>query len=133
MSAIEKIGARWAPQLLSVLRIIIGFMFIQHGLQKWFSFPKPGPASLDFFSRTGIAGTLEIVGGALIIVGLFTRPVAFILSGLMAFAYFLVHAPQNFWTLNNGGEAAVFYCFAYLYLAAAGGGAWSLDKLRGAA
>lgn len=133
MSSIEKIGSRWSPQLLSILRIVSGFLFIQHGTQKWFSFPVPGPESLEFFSRIGIAGALEIVGGALIIVGLFTRPVAFILSGQMAFAYFLAHAPRGFWTVGNGGDAAVMFCFAFLYMAAVGGGPWSLDKLRGAA
>ena len=124
--------ARWSPQLLSILRVITGFLFIAHGTQKWFGFPAPSQQPLDVMSRIGVAGTLELVGGALMIIGLFTRPVAFILSGLMAFAYFLAHAPQGFWPLVNRGELAVLYCFVFLYLAAAGAGPWSVDHaMRG--
>lgn len=119
--------APWSPQLLGILRIITGFLFIQHGMQKWFSFPAPSPQPMELMSKMGVAGTLELVGGAMIILGLFTRPVAFVLSGLMAFAYFLAHAPQGFWPLVNRGELAVLYCFVFLYFSAAGGGAWSLD------
>ena len=88
---------------------------------------------LQTFSPSGIAGIFELVGGALIVIGLFTRPVAFVLSGLMAFAYFMAHAPRGFYPLTNGGEAAVFYCFAFLYMAAAGAGPWSVDAQRGQA
>ena len=119
--------APWSPQLLSILRIITGFLFMAHGTQKWFSFPAPPPQPIELLTRGGIAGALEVIGGALIIIGLFTRPAAFILSGLMAFAYFLAHAPQGFWPLLNRGEPAALYNFVFLYFAAAGGGPWSLD------
>jgi putative oxidoreductase len=118
--------------LLSVLRLITALLFLQHGMQKLFGFPPPpngaGPAA---FSLLWCAGILEFVGGLLLIVGLFTRPVAFILSGEMAFAYFMAHAPRGFFPALNGGDAAILYCFVFLYLAAAGGGAWSLDRMRG--
>ena len=121
-----------APKLLSVLRIIIGFLFAEHGGQKLFAFPigMPGMGKAPLLSFLGFAGTLELVGGLLILVGLFTRPVAFILSGMMAFAYFTVHAKGGFWPLVNQGELAVAYCFVFLYLAAAGPGAWSVDSAR---
>jgi putative oxidoreductase len=122
---------RWAPTLLSVLRIVAAFLFIAHGTQKLLGFPAPPPGPIELMSRPGIAGLLEIVGGALLMVGLFTRPVAFVLAGEMAFAYFLAHAGQNFWPLLNRGELAVLYCFLFLYFAAAGGGPLSLDALRG--
>jgi putative oxidoreductase len=120
--------ARFEPVLLSVLRIITGFLIIQHGTQKWLLFPS-GTTRASVESLSGVAGLLELVGGALIIVGLFTRPVAFVLSGLCAFAYFIAHAPQGFWPILNKGELAVLYCFVFLYLAAAGGGPWSLDRM----
>ena len=118
------------PHLLSVLRIVTGFLFIQHGGQKLLGYPVPMRSEFDLFSLSGIAGSLELVGGALIIIGMFTRPTAFLLSGLMAFAYFIAHAPQGFWTIANKGELAVLYCFVFLYLSVAGGGSWSLDQLR---
>jgi putative oxidoreductase len=121
--------APWSPQLLSVLRIITGFLFIAHGTQKWFGFPAPSQRPVELMSQAGVAGTLEVIGGALMIVGLFTRPVAFVLSGLMAFAYFLAHAPQGFWPLLNRGELAALYSFVFLYFAAAGAGPWSLDHM----
>lgn len=120
----------WAPRLLSILRIIAGFLIIAHGMQKVFGFPpspQPPPGPLPVYIP--IAGWLEFVGGLLLILGLFTRPVAFILSGLMAVAYFMAHAPRGFWPILNQGELAVLYCFVFLYLAAAGGGAWSLDRM----
>lgn len=118
----------YAPALLSVLRIIAGFLFIQHGVQKVFGLlgSKGMP---PLMSQMGIGGLLELVGGALLILGLFTRFTAFILSGMMAVAYFQAHAPKGFWTIMNGGELAVLYCFLFLYLMAAGGGPWSLDAL----
>ena len=122
-------AARWAPCLLSVLRIVAGFMFMAHGTQKWFDFPAPRGTPITLWSLSGAAGALEVVGGALLMLGLFTRPVAFILSGLMAFAYFIAHAPGGFWPLLNRGELAALYAFLFLYLAAAGGGSWSLDRL----
>ena len=121
--------APWSPQLLSILRIVTGFLFIAHGTQKWFGFPVPNSNPIELLSLSGIAGALEVVGGALIIVGLLTRTAAFILSGLMAFAYFIAHAPQGFWPLVNRGELAALYSFVFLYLAAAGGGPWSLDRI----
>lgn len=123
-----------APQLLSLMRLIIAFLFMQHGGQKLFNYPVPMPGPpLELFSLIGVAGVLEFFGGLLLLVGLFTRWTAFILSGLMAFAYFIAHAGQGFWPLANQGELAVAYCFVFLYLAAAGGGPWSLDRLRGKA
>jgi putative oxidoreductase len=117
--------------LLSILRIVAGFLFIVHGTQKILGLPTPPPYEVALMSRSGIAGLLELVGGALLMLGLWTRPVAFLLSGEMAFAYFLAHAGQNFWPLLNRGELAVLYCFLFLYFAAAGGGPWSVDALRG--
>ncbi len=120
-----------APEILSLLRIVSAFMFIQHGTAKIFGFPiSMGPGELDYFSLIGLAAILEVAGGFLLLIGLFTRPVAFILSGEMAFAYFMAHAPNGFWTLMNHGESAVFFCFVFLYIAAQGGGSWSVDKLR---
>jgi len=128
MSKISDWSANWAPQLLSLLRIVTAFLFMEHGTMKLFGFPAPmGDVSL--FSLMGVAGVLEVFGGLLILIGLFTRPVALLLSGEMAFAYFMAHAPQGFWPVLNHGEAAVFYCFMFLYLAAAGGGPWSVDRL----
>lgn len=121
---------QWQPRLLSLLRIVTGFLFMQHGGQKILGFPAPQRGPFELLSMTGVAGVLELVGGALIVIGLFTRPVAFVLSGLMAFAYFIAHAPQAFWPILNGGELAIMFCFVFLYLAAAGGGAWSADQLR---
>jgi putative oxidoreductase len=119
----------WAPRVLSILRIVAALIFFEHGTQKLLGFPlhENPPA---FLSLSWIAGLLELVGGALLILGLFTRPVAFILSGEMAFAYWLAHAPRSFFPVLNGGDAAILYCFVFLYLAFAGGGTWSVDALR---
>lgn len=122
----------WAPQLLSILRIVVAFMFIQVGSAKWFAFPAavmPGGGTAAVGSLVWVAAVLEVVGGSLILLGLFTRPVAFILSGEMAFAYFMGHAPSGFWPVLNQGQPAVFYCFFFLYLSAAGPGPWSLDAM----
>lgn len=120
----------WRPRVLSLLRIVTAFLFMQHGMQKILGYPAPQRGPFELFSLSGVAGVLELVGGFLVLIGLFTRPTAFILSGLMAFAYFLVHAPQGFWPLNNGGELAALFCFVFLYLSTAGGGSWSLDSMR---
>lgn len=118
------------PHLLSALRIVTGFLFMQHGGQKLLGFPAPQREGFELFSLVGLAGALELFGGLLIVLGLFTRPTAFLLSGLMAVAYFMAHGHQNFWPLVNGGELAVLYSFVFLYLSAAGGGKWSIDHLR---
>jgi|SRR5215510_5017826 len=130
MAKVDSRWRQWAPRLLSILRIITAFMFMQHGAQKLFSLLggiRGGPP--PFLSQTWIGGVLEFFGGLLILLGLFTRPVAFILSGMMAVAYFQAHAPRGFWTIQNSGELAALYCFVYLYLSAAGGGPWSLDSI----
>lgn len=124
----------WAPQLLSILRIVLAYLFIQVGSAKWFAFPAavmPGGGTAPVGSLPWVAGVIEVIGGTLILLGLFTRPVAFVLAGEMAFAYFLGHASQGHWlwpVLNQGG-LAVIYCFLFLYFSAAGAGPWSLDAV----
>lgn len=102
---------------------------MQHGGQKLFGFPAEQRYPFELFSMSGVAGVLELVGGFLLLIGLFSRSMAFLLSGLMAFAYFIAHAPRDFWPILNGGELAIMYCFTFLYIAAAGSGSWSVDKL----
>jgi len=127
----EALATAWAPRLLSVLRIVTALVFFTHGLAKLFKYPPlPAFAKVELVSLIGFAGALELVGGALLILGLFTRPVAFILSGEMAFAYWMAHGPRDFHPLINGGEAAILFCFVFLYIAAAGPGPWSLDAAR---
>ena len=125
-----SLTSTWAPRLLSVLRIVTGFLFMLHGMQKLLGFPAPAPMEVPLFSLIGLAGVLELFGGALVLLGLFTRPAAFVLSGEMAFAYFIGHAPTSFWPVLNGGDPAILYCFVFLYLAAAGAGPWSIDGMR---
>jgi putative oxidoreductase len=121
----------WTPQLLSVFRIIVALLFLEHGTAKFFQFPHvPMYDGVTLTSLAGIAGVLELVGGLLLAVGLFSSVTAFILSGEMAVAYFLVHAPNGFFPILNAGELAIVYCFAFLYLAAAGPGPWSVDAMR---
>ena len=129
MSDVSAFWSRWSPVLLSLLRIVAAFLFMQHGAQKLFGFPGAGDHKVEIASLMGVAGILEFFGGGLVLIGLFTRPVAFLLAGEMAFAYFMAHAPQGFWPVLNQGEAAVMYCFIFLYLSAAGGGAWSVDGI----
>jgi putative oxidoreductase len=129
--SVQHVIANWTPRLLSMLRIVSAFLLMAHGTQKWLSFPVARESPTELWSLSGIAGLLELVGGFLLLLGLFTRPVAFVLSGLMAFAYFIAHAPQGFWPIINRGELAALYCFVFLYLAAAGGGPWSVDRWRG--
>ena len=129
MSTHPELLAQWTPRLLSVLRIVAAFLFMIHGTQKLLGFPVPRDSPTTLMSLSGIAGLMELVGGALLLVGLFTRPVAFLLSGLMAFAYFIAHAPAGFWPILNRGELAALYAFVFLYLSAAGGGPWSVDRL----
>jgi len=127
----EAIGTAWAPRLLSVLRIAAGLLFLQHGMAKYLKFPPvPAFAKVDPMSLAGIGGMFELVGGILLVLGLSTRPVAFLLSGEMAIAYFVAHAPRGFYPILNAGELAVLYCFVFLYLAAAGAGPWSIDAAR---
>ena len=122
--------ARWEPRLRSLLRIVAAFTFSQHGWQKFFGWLGGiGGQSVPVTTMLGAAGVIETIGGALIILGLFTRPTAFILSGEMAIGYFRTHAPRSFWTLLNGGEITVFYCFWFLWLSTAGPGPLSLDWL----
>src|SRR5437764_15365754 len=125
----------WEPRMLSVLRMIIGLLYMGHGLAKVVGFPlQPNHKAYELFTlNPGIQGLLELIGGLLLAFGLFTRPVAFILAGNMAVAYFMAHAPKGFFPLLNGGELAIVYCFLFLYLWVAGGGEWSLDRLRAAA
>jgi putative oxidoreductase len=123
----------WAPYLLSVLRIIAAFVFMQFGSAKLLAIPAaimPGGGTAPVTSLAGFAGSLELVGGAFLLLGLFTRPVAFLLSGEMAFAYFMGHAPQGFWPVLNQGSPAILFCFIWLYISSAGAGRWSLDALR---
>jgi putative oxidoreductase len=123
----------WAPHVLSILRIIVAFLFVQYGTTKLFGFPAavmPGGGTASLTSLAGFGGALELVGGVLLLVGLFTRPVAFLLSGEMAVAYFMGHAGQGFWPVLNGGAPAVFFAFLWLYVSAAGPGPWSIDAIR---
>ena len=124
----------WEPRMRSILLIMVGLLFLEHGTQKIFNFPpRPNPRPFERFTiNPGLAGVLELVGGILIVLGLFTRPVAFVLSGEMAFAYFMSHAPRGFFPISmggNGGELAIVYCFVFLYFFFVGAGVWSLDQL----
>ena len=130
MAELEPSCSLWSQRLLSVLRIVTAFLFMAHGAQKLFGFLAPPNAPImSPFSFMGLGGILEFFGGLAVLIGLFTRPVAFILSGQMAVAYFMFHAPGGFWPLQNKGDLAVLFSFIFLYLAAAGGGAWSVDRL----
>lgn len=121
----------YASQLLSVLRIMAGLLLLQHGTTKYLAFPQTQMSGVSPMTMGGAAGLIELFGGALLVIGLFTRLTAFLVSGMLAVAYFYAHAPQGFFPILNGGELAALYCFVFLYLAAAGGGAWSVDRLRG--
>lgn len=130
MASLSTTLGEWRPQALAVLRIITALLFLAHGTAKLLGFPDLG-FSPEFMSLPWIAGALEIVGGILLVLGLYTRPVAFILCGEMAVAYFMAHASKSFFPIQNGGELAVLYCFIFFYLIFAGPGAWSLDRKRG--
>jgi len=124
------IPSSWSGTLRSLVRIVAAFSFMTHGTQKLFGFPSVEPrAGVELLSMMGAAGLIETIGGALLILGLFTRPVAFLCAGQMAVAYFMAHAGQSFWPLLNGGEVTTVYCFLFLYLAAAGAGPLSLDAM----
>jgi putative oxidoreductase len=122
-----------APKVLAVLRIVTAAVFLLHGTAKFFAFPHVAMFDqMQIVSIYGLAGALEIVGGVLLILGLFVRPTAFVLSGFMAVAYFMAHAPKSFFPILNGGDSAIQFSFVFLYLVFAGGGAWTLDEKRGA-
>lgn len=132
MSIIQR-WISWAPYFKSLLRIVAAIIFIMVGTMKLFAFPMgmpPDGSTAKLFSQVGLAGILEVFGGGLFLFGLFTRPVAFILAGEMAVAYFQFHAPTAFWPIMNGGTDAILYCFIFLYFSAAGAGVWSIDALR---
>jgi putative oxidoreductase len=126
---LDRITAPYAPIMLSILRIMSGLIFLAHGTQKILNFP-PATRAVDLTSMSGIAGFFELIGGALIALGLFTRPAAFLCSGVMAVAYFYAHAPRSFFPVLNGGDAAILYCFVFLYIFFAGPGPWSIDEMR---
>jgi putative oxidoreductase len=122
----------WEPRMLSILRMMVGLLYMEHGLAKVLGFPlQPNHAPYALITlNPGLQGLLELVGGLLLALGLLTRCVAFVLAGDMAVAYFMVHAPRSFFPLLNGGELAIVYCFVFLYFWVAGGGEWGLDRLR---
>ena len=131
LSRTETLASAWAPRLLSLLRIVAALIFMEHGTQKLFGFPPPmGGAGPAAFSLIWFAAVLELGGGLLLLLGLFTRPVAFVLSGEMAVAYWMAHAPRSPFPAINGGDASILYCFVFLYIAAAGAGAWSVEWAR---
>jgi putative oxidoreductase len=114
------------PYILSIARIVVALLFLEHGLQKYFAFPSAGPPMTPLLY---VQGAIEIVGGILLLVGAYTRPVAFILAGDMAVAYFMAHSPRSFFPAMNGGDAAILYCFAFLYIFYEGAGPWSVDRV----
>ncbi|MSO34914.1 MAG: DoxX family protein [Acidobacteria bacterium] len=124
----DKLLSPYRPHIYAILRIVAGLLFAQHGAQKLFG--ALGGKPVELMSQMGLAGVIEFVGGLMIALGLFTSPVAFIVSGQMAVAYFQVHVPRGFWPIANGGEAAALFCFVFLYFAAAGSGKWSIDAIR---
>ena len=127
----NELNTVWAPRVLSILRIVTALIFLLHGAQKLFGFPAPPQGGLPpVLSLFWMGAILELVGGLLVLIGLFTRPVAFVLAGEMAVAYWMFHAPRSLYPLLNGGDAAILYCFVFLYLVFAGPGVWSLDHMR---
>lgn len=133
MADIGQTATAWAPRVRSILRIAAGLLVLQHGTSKLLGFPPTDMSGMSVATLGGAAGVIELVGGILVVIGLLTRPAAFILSGMCAVAYWLVHAPQSFFPMVNGGELAALYSFVFLYLAFAGGGPWSVDAARGKA
>ena len=128
---VSTMGVEWAPRFLSVLRIIVGLLFLAHGTAKLFGWPHVQLFdNLQTFQLLWFAGIIELVGGGLLAIGLFTRTVAFIMSGEMAIAYFMAHAPRGFLPILNGGEGAILFCFIFFYIFLAGGGPWSVDEAR---
>lgn len=133
MAAIAETATAWAPRVRSILRIMTGLLLLQHGTMKYFNFPPSEMSGGGLDNLMRVAGGIELIGGILIIIGLFTRPAAFICSGFMAAAYFMGHASQSFYPIINQGELAVLYCFVFLYFVFAGAGSWSVDAARGKA
>jgi len=127
----HSLATIWAPRMLAILRIVAALLFLEHGTQKLFGFPPSDYPTAALLSLMGVAGILELAGGVLLVLGLFTRPAAFVLAGMMAVAYWMAHAPQSFFPILNNGDAAILFCFVFLYLFVAGPGAWSLDGLSG--
>ena len=130
LANVERAGTRAAPYILSMLRIVAALLFLSYGTAKFFGFPGPGPKLTPLLT---VAGVFELVGGTLLVIGLFSRPVAFVLSGMMAVGYFVEHLPRGFFPTVNRGSEAIMFCFIFLYVAAAGPGPWSLDAWRGPA
>jgi putative oxidoreductase len=128
---LDRVG-KYTPEMLSIIRIVIALLFLEHGSAKLLGFPSPPNGSPAFMSLLWIQGLFELIGGALLAIGLFTRPVAFVLAGNMAVAYFMAHEPKNFFPLLNGGDAAILYCFVFLLFFVAGPGRWSVDNNEGA-
>jgi putative oxidoreductase len=126
MISLFKRWENWSPQVLSIIRIVAALCFLEHGLEKFFGFPAAGPANMT--ALLYVQGFLEAIGGLLLLFGVYTRPVAFVLAGNMAVAYFMAHFPRSFYPAVNGGDAAILYCFIFLYIVFAGGGAWSVDR-----
>jgi len=120
--------ALWAPRILSIVRIVAAILFLEHGTQKLFDFPPRANPAPEMFTLIWFAAVFEVVGGALLLIGFLTRPVAFLLSGEMAVAYWWAHAPKDIYPALNGGDAAILFCFLFLYLAFAGPGPWSVDE-----
>jgi putative oxidoreductase len=133
MAGIGETASAWTPRVRSILRIAAGLLILEHGTTKLLGFPVSDMNGLPITSLFGAAGVFELIGGALIVVGLLTRPAAFILSGMCAAAYWIVHAPQGFFPMLNEGELAALYSFVFLYFAFAGPGPWSIDAARGKA
>jgi putative oxidoreductase len=127
---VEKLS-RFQSSALGLLRIVSALIFFAHGTQKILGFPASDRGAPDMFTLSWTAGILELIGGFLLIIGLFSRPVAFVLSGLMAFAYWIAHAPRSIYPILNGGDAAILYCFVFLYIVFAGPGRWSVDAITG--
>ncbi|MFB6341122.1 DoxX family protein [Saccharicrinis sp. FJH62] len=133
MNTLTDKWTSWSPFILGLLRIVAAIMFMMAGAMKLFAFPAgmpPNGETVELLSQMGIGGILEFFGGLLLLLGLYTRPVAFILAGEMAVAYFQFHAPQGFWPVMNNGQTAILYCFIWLYISAAGAGSFSIDALR---
>jgi putative oxidoreductase len=125
----ERVQTDWTPRLLSIARIFVALLYLQHGLSKYFGFPTPPPANFHMFSLYGLAGAIETIGSLLLLLGLFTRPVAFIMSGEMAVAYFMNRPPRGFFPLVNGGSLEYLYCFVFFIFFLVGPGSWSLDAV----